>query len=102
MLYNPNWNKPPIVSLEGLIAWLRSKDPNESYRFSDCDNCLFAQYMRAYGLYANDGGSSLEIWGELHRRFTLSATGRHAANPAQTFGAALERALATLTATQAA
>ncbi len=75
--------------LENLIAWLETKDPQEAYRFVDCDKCLFAQYLRESGFvgrmgFETDGG---DAWQHLHRRFFHVA----GVSP-QTFGAALERA----------
>ena len=52
MLHNPNWDKPKPVpmtdpmSLDDLIAWLETKDPNQSYQFADANNCLLAQWVK--------------------------------------------------------
>lgn len=49
MLHNPNWDKTANdVSLDDFIAWLESKDPNESYNYLDrCGKCCIGQYMAA-------------------------------------------------------
>ena len=47
MLYNPKWSTTP--SLDGLIAWLETKDRNEPFCATDPDNCLYGQYYRQLG-----------------------------------------------------
>lgn len=51
MLYNKDWNKPKVtpadpLSLDGLIAWLETKDPSESYHFTDAGHCMLAQWVK--------------------------------------------------------
>lgn len=48
MLANPHWNAPSLSSFE---SWLETKDPSQSYRYSDCTNCAVAQYLKAVGKY---------------------------------------------------
>lgn len=56
MLYDPKWEKsqPDLVykgvSLRGLIAWLETKNPEETYCFLISSNCLVTQYAKAVGL----------------------------------------------------
>lgn len=38
------------ASLKGMIAWMKSHDPAETYDWTDLDNCLFAQYGNAIGV----------------------------------------------------
>ena len=50
MLYNQNWEKPKDpMSLDGLIQWLETKDPDEKYCYIVSEGCLLAQYFRAKG-----------------------------------------------------
>lgn len=38
----------PVLSLEGLRDWLRTKDPTETYEFTNCrGGCLIGQYLIA-------------------------------------------------------
>lgn len=91
-------------SIDGLISWLETKDPNGTYNFSKCDGtCLFAQYMLAIGipwvsskypptpyiytlqLVGNDVAPGAWYQGNVQQVASESP---------QTFGAALERAKA--------
>lgn len=49
MLYDKKWDVKAEPSLKGVIAWLETKDPNESYCFIDPQNCAIAQYLRVIG-----------------------------------------------------
>lgn len=51
MLYNPQWNqsKPKPGTMASLIAWLETKDPNETYNYLDNKQCLAGQYNREMG-----------------------------------------------------
>lgn len=40
---------PAAPTLEGLIEWLRTKDPNEEYCYSDNEGCLIFQFLRHMG-----------------------------------------------------
>jgi len=35
---------------KAFIDWLSSHDPDESYRYSDCNNCLLAQWLKHNGV----------------------------------------------------
>ena len=37
------------LSLESLIAWLETKDPEEEYNWADYERCLIVQYCEATG-----------------------------------------------------
>jgi hypothetical protein len=57
MLYNPNWTKenfPFDASLQRLISWLETKDPNETYDYnkglSDHSECLLGQFLEDHGI----------------------------------------------------
>lgn len=94
MLYDPKWEKKTAtdpLSLEGLIAWLETKNPDESYNFHDCKGaCLWDQYMgRCTGSEEYE-----KIWKHF-RTFGFSA-----ATSPRTFGAALARARAALAESQ--
>lgn len=96
MLYNPKWKapKPDVNSFDGLIAWLTSKDPDESYDYYDHRKCMCAQYYRAQGYWFVWMGASHFIHA-LHKRvdlpegFNCVAYGNSFGH---TFGAALARA----------
>jgi hypothetical protein len=69
MLYDPNWNKPTtdtkkkpgVFTLDGLIAWLETKDPNEKYRYLSIHRCLLAQYFHAKGFrFVSVGPNSMD------------------------------------------
>jgi hypothetical protein len=91
MLYDPKWEVPtaPVVSLEGLIAWLETQKPRRTYKF-DCLNgtCLFSLYTVARGIKYSLFDATPE-WHELHKRWA-SVASKHP----WTFGAALKRARA--------
>ena len=48
MLFNPTWAKTP--SLEGFIAWLETKDPEERYDWLSFNTCACGQYLRSLDL----------------------------------------------------
>ena len=48
MLFNPTWAK--TLSLEGFIAWLETKDPEERYDWLSFNTCACGQYLRSLGL----------------------------------------------------
>jgi len=95
MLYDPKWEqKTDILALPTLIAWLETKNPNESYNFDDCKGgCLFSQYIVAHGIPYNLYGPAPE-WLALHDLYGPIACAYPISR--QTFGAALTRARAAL------
>jgi hypothetical protein len=55
MLYDKRWErKLDVDSLESLIAWLETKDPQATYRYTDTGQdrvgCVLCQYYRAHGV----------------------------------------------------
>lgn len=49
MLYNPNWTAP-APTLAGMVAWLETKDPSETYDWGNClGQCLIGQYAASIG-----------------------------------------------------
>lgn len=85
MLYNPKWSTTP--SLDGFIAWLETKDPDETYNYLNCDGeCVIGRYLGSLGI----------AWTNMvtmKTNFYLSVD-RIASEFPHTFGAALRRALA--------
>lgn len=50
MLYDPNWNKQPgKISLESLIGWLETQDPDTEYDWLNPGTCLLGQWLKATG-----------------------------------------------------
>lgn len=102
MLYDPKWEKnsetKPHPSLEGLIAWLETKNPSERYDWSNCEGrCLIGQYGASLGLSwreinrAENGDPHTSLYYQLSTsNHQLALRGEH------TFGGALERARAAL------
>jgi hypothetical protein len=97
MLYNPSWKTPKtddVHSLDSLIAWLETKDPDQSYDYFSGVTCLCAQYYRAKGywfvlafnIYFSHGLGNATL---LPRGFDFIAS----VQP-HTFGSALKRARA--------
>jgi hypothetical protein len=85
---------PNVVSLASLISWLRTKDPEESYRYSDVHHCVFAQYLAHHGLpYGHHARG--QPFARLHEKYMQVAQppGSCPYNSMWTFGQALERAL---------
>lgn len=48
MLNNPAWNRNAFT-LKSLVAWLETKPPEQTYRYSCNGSCLLAQYFTAMG-----------------------------------------------------
>ena len=91
MLYDPNWQKPKVAdvfSLESLIAWLETKDPDAWYSFNNCKGaCMLDQYANAMRI-----PRSFTRYSDLDRAFDGEAGYRIAVERPHTFGAALTRA----------
>lgn len=48
MLFDPKWTK--TYTLEDLISWLETKDPNEKYTYYKAEICLVGQWTgQIYG-----------------------------------------------------
>lgn len=104
--------KADPFSLDALIAWLRTKDADSKYCFSDNGFCLFAQYALALGIkkpYVTAGAifENGEFSGRMRKPSgrevllpgcqdwqTGSTFSRIAVGFPWTFSAALDRALA--------
>jgi hypothetical protein len=90
MLYDPKWSKAP--SLDGFIAWLETKDPNERYDYWNCLTCACGQYASSFSIANPDW---IWEWKDRHLTTELNMIGRGSGNYEEwTFGAALARALA--------
>lgn len=97
MLYNKDWGKAKTVpttdplSLDDFIAWLETKDPNQSYHFTDVSQCLLAQWVKhldpnAFSSHADNNSYVYWVHGK-RVDFRFTTLGRVAA--AGTFGGAL-------------
>ncbi len=96
MLYNPNWNRHDVNSVEALRGWLATKPPEESYNYASGRHCLLAQYFKAKGYWSVGVDSCFVCHGFMQLRRTRLAPGMNeiAMRGEQTFGAALGRARA--------
>lgn len=84
-------------SLESLVAWLETKDPDETYYYAATGHCLIAQYFTAsgikfYAIWCNGWDSKRDDamipQHPLPDHFNAVAAG----GVGRTFGAALKRA----------
>lgn len=105
MLYDPKWEKPNVRSIESLIAWLEKQPCDGTYDFTEPSACLLAQYLKFHGAterhdYALGSGEAIAYFGDdgviIHGM--PGAKGRADRATMWTFGAALERARAAMTA----
>lgn len=66
MLYNPKWVDPQWLkpSLEGFRAYLRSRNPDDSYEWSDGFRCAAYQYAIAFG-WREDWHNRRAVWQQL-------------------------------------
>ena len=84
--------KPDVFSLEGLIAWLETQDPERRYDFWNCHGgCLLSTYL-----------ASVKIWFSTQRYNSAIMRIHGVADDVArrcpwTYGAALERARKMLT-----
>jgi len=90
MLWDRKWDKPPVESLAGLIAWLEQQPVDGEYQWYSAVDCLVCRYLRAV---------TGEPWP--HQKWAYSAIfdsphdyNEVAATRPWTYGAALERARA--------
>ena len=86
MLYDKRWDakvetKADPFTLESLIAWLETRNPDERYDWTDGATCMCAQYFNVGALWDSQPG--------------VRPDGLAVVHP-WTFGAALERARAEL------
>lgn len=88
MLYDPKWEvetRGDPMTLESLIAWLRTMPARGDYNWEDCEGrCLIGIYGRAMGL----GDKWHTFHSQLFDRYELHI----ASETPHTFGAALRRA----------
>jgi len=97
MLYNPQWQDKVLhgISLRGLIAWLETMPPDQSYSYTDPFNCVLGQYLRSTGNggIVNFSSDPVRTWLYfIASGYARAETDPRATPPAYTFGAALERA----------
>ena len=88
----PQETKHDVFSLESLIAWLETKDPEEWYNPHNPFECMFTQYFTSKQVEFTGYPTSYTYGGVdlVHNKWSRIAfdglDGKH------TFGAALERA----------
>lgn len=98
MLYNQSTGKrlsvKELMSTERLVAWLETKDPDESYRYDNLyQPCLHAQYFAAMGRPVQSlGAMSVLFPGERDIAHMPPSFLAAALTKPHTFGAALNRA----------
>ena len=92
--------KPDVFSLEGLIAWLETQEPETQYDYCDPRGCLLCSYFRARGIDVNTltilgirtfGGDTLR-----YPEILADAAGNGVSIDQHTYGHALARAKALL------
>lgn len=88
--------KPDVFSLEGLIAWLETQDPETTYAFSLAQSCLVALYVEGVGgKFQRDALDPEYVVGNRRLSAWTHDMGRLidvAVDVPWTFGAALDRA----------
>jgi hypothetical protein len=57
--------KPDVFSLEGLIAWLETQNPETKYEYTSPTDCVLCRYFRAHG-YVNAIVTRDHLVGERH------------------------------------
>lgn len=62
MLYNPQWQAPDPFSLTSLIAWLRTKDPEERYEYGCPSRCMLGQWVRSMDINAHPLNAQHSFW----------------------------------------
>jgi hypothetical protein len=89
MLYDPKWQP---LSLANLIAWLEKQPPDRRYRYTKPRSCLVAQWLKATGAqeYVLHSHEVSTLFGGLGDFIVMEE--------ARTFGAALQRARASVSA----
>lgn len=96
MLYDPKWEKKIEVkpSFIGFVAWLETKDPDEKYNWGDGCRCAIGQYLNLFGITNANNIPYSE-----YEKFEGGPDVFVALKEPHTFGAALERARASLPST---
>lgn len=90
MLYNPNWK----YSLEALIAWLETQDPNEVFSFAEPRSCLLTRWLESTGanVSADLGGACRYIVDGCEINLDAFEDIANTGNYCETFGNALKHA----------
>jgi hypothetical protein len=100
MLYDPKWEAPVKANpfeLSTLIAWLKTKEPDEMYCYTEAGSCLLSKYFHENGFPKFHCGPTMGHWyrnvgdGRLPKHFNSIARGNGAPRD-WTFGKALKRA----------
>ena len=53
MLYDPKWNyvaNPLEADLNDLISWLEAQPSDETYDYTNSENCLLCRFLKSRGL----------------------------------------------------
>ena len=45
MLYDPRWGHRDVLTIENLIAWMETQDPNLRYNYTDPFGCVVARFL---------------------------------------------------------
>lgn len=107
MLYDPKWDqqtKADPFTVAALVAWLETKPATETYDYYDCGGaCLYGQYMTHVGVPWKEARFATYAdnrKGDIHEPFRMKVYFPIAVTYPHTFGAALERARASLSSPQ--
>ena len=89
----PKITKPADpFTLEAMIAWLKTKDQEETYCYTSTGHCLIAQYLRHHIIQFSGVGAHGYYYGNNYDRHKTPFHEIAALTP-YTFGAALQRAI---------
>jgi len=84
MLYDPRWDHRDVLTIENLIAWLETQDPDTRYWYVNPMDCLVARFLKHMGV-SKVALSPDELPPEINRALWI-ANMEH-----QTYGNALKR-----------
>lgn len=84
-----------VFTIDNLISWLETKNPDEEYDYMNNYNCLFSQFLRANGFENMSVGGTYIVHNDKY--FTITDQINNIAlderyNRDETFGDALKRA----------
>lgn len=86
----PSETDAPAISVEVVLAWARTKDPDERYNYQ-CDYCVIGQFIRAAGIASNPEMGSTAFYADRHNYGFDKRLDTAASEKPWTFGGFAER-----------
>jgi hypothetical protein len=84
MLYNPEWDHRELLTVENLVAWLETQDPETRYDYTNAQECVVGRFLARMG-----AARSMLLVGEIPPNINKAVNWHN--RDEWTYGKALER-----------